>query len=211
MVLICIALTNFALLGSSRLSACIRLVALQGVLLGFLTLAVPGSALSVRAPILALTSTGLKGIAFPWLLWRALRDADVRREVEPFIGQSPSLLLGALVLAASFSLAARLPPPTPGLSPLAVPIAFFTILMGFFLIVSRKTALSQVLGYLVLENGIYAFGVGVVEGTPMLVELGVLLDLLVAVLVMGIVVFHIGREFDHIDTDQLTVLRDWDR
>lgn len=211
MVLICIVLTNFALLGSSRLSACIRLVALQGVLLGFLTLAAPGSAVSVRAPILALTSTGLKGIAFPWLLSRALRDADVRREVEPFIGQSPSLLLGAAVLVASFWLAARLPPPTPGLSPLVVPIAFFTILMGFFLIVSRKTALSQVLGYLVLENGIYAFGVGVVEGTPMLVELGVLLDLLVAVLVMGIVVFHIGREFDHIDTDQLTVLRDWDR
>ena len=108
-------------------------------------------------------------------------------------------------------LAARLPQPNPALSPLVVPVAFFTILMGLFLIVSRKTALSQVLGYLVMENGIYAFGVGVVEGTPMLVELGVLLDLLVAVLVMGIVVFHIGREFDHIDTDQLTVLRDWDR
>jgi len=211
MVLICIVLTNFALLGSSRLSACIRLVALQGVLLGFLTLLARESALSVRAPVLALTSTGLKGVAFPWLLSRALRDADVRREVEPFVGQSLSLVLGTLALAASLWLAARLPQPNPALSPLVVPVAFFTILMGLFLIVSRKTALSQVLGYLVMENGIYAFGVGVVEGTPMLVELGVLLDLLVAVLVMGIVVFHIGREFDHIDTDQLTVLRDWDR
>ena len=60
-----------------------------------------------------------------------------------------------------------------------------------------------------LENGVYLFGIGVVRGTPMLVELGVLLDVFVAVFVMGIAIFHINREFDHIDTDRLTVLRDW--
>jgi hydrogenase-4 component E len=67
----------------------------------------------------------------------------------------------------------------------------------------------QVLAYLVLENGIYTFGVGVVAGTPMIVELGILLDVFVAVFVMGIAIFHINREFDHIDADQLTMLRDW--
>jgi hydrogenase-4 component E len=90
-----------------------------------------------------------------------------------------------------------------------VPVALFTSLAGLFLIVSRKKALTQVLGYLVLENGIYAFGVGVVQGTPMLVELGVLLDVFVAVFVMGITIFHINRQFDHIDTDQLATLKDW--
>ena len=207
-VLVCIVLTSFVLLGSSRLGACIRVVALQGVLLGFLTLAAREDASSLRAPILALVSTGLKGAAFPWLLLRALRDANVRREVEPFVGYSLSMLIGTSFLAASLWLAGRLPLPNPAISPLVVPVALFTMLVGLFLIVSRRKALTQVLGYLVLENAIYAFGVGLVEGTPMVVELGVLLDLFVAVFVMGIAVFHINREFDHIDADQLSALKD---
>ena len=64
------------------------------------------------------------------------------------------------------------------------------------------------LGFLVMENGIYAFGVGLVLESPLLVELGVLLDVFVAVLVMGIIIFHISREFDHIDTHELSTLRD---
>lgn len=209
-VLICIVLTSFLLLGSTRIGTCIRVVALQGVLLGFLTLAASGEH-SLRAEMLALASTALKGVAFPWLLSRALRDAEVRREVEPFVGYNLSLLIGTAVLAASLWLAAQLPQPNPEVSALVVPVALFTTLIGLFLIVNRRKALMQVLGYLVLENGIYAFGVGLVEGTPMLVELGVLLDLLVAVFVMGIAVFHINREFDHIDTDRMTALRDWPR
>jgi hydrogenase-4 component E len=208
MLLLCVVLTSFLLLGSSRLGSCIRVVALQGVLLGFLTLA-GAPAGSLRAPILALASTGLKGVVFPWLLARALRDADVRREVEPFVGYRLSLLIGTAMLAGSLWLAARLPPPHAGVSSLVVPVALFTMLVGLFLIVSRRKAITHVLGYLVMENGIYAFGVGLVEGTSMLVELGVLLDLFVAVFVMGIAVFHINREFDHIDTDRLTALRDW--
>jgi hydrogenase-4 component E len=203
-VLIAIVLTSFVLAGASRLGTCIRVVALQGVLLGLLTLAVHES-------LLALASTGLKGVVFPWLLSRALRNADVRHEIEPFVGYRLSLLVVTLTLAASLWLGTHLPRPSAAISPLAVPVAFFTILVGLFLIVSRKKALTQVLGYLVLENGIYAFGVGAVEGTPTLVELGVLLDLLVAVFVMGIAVFHIGREFDHIDSDRLTALTDWPR
>ena len=81
------------------------------------------------------------------------------------------------------------------------------MLVGLFLIIGRKKALSQVLGYLVFENGIYAFGVGVAYEAPLLVELGVLLDVFVAVFVMGIAIFHIRREFDSIDTTRLETLR----
>jgi len=207
-VLVAIVLTSFVLVAASRLGSCIRIVALQGVLLGLLTLAAESGG-SPRAAVLALASAGLKGVVFPRLLARALRDAEVRREVEPFVSHRLSLALATLMLAAALWFGAHLPPPIAAVSPLVVPVAFFTILVGLFIIVSRKKALTQVLGYLVLENGIYAFGVGMVEGTPMLVELGVLLDLFVAVFVMGITVFHIRREFNHIDTDQLTALRDW--
>jgi hydrogenase-4 component E len=208
-ILVGVILTGFVLQGSSRFGSCIRVVALQGVLLGLLTLASGEHDASFRTPLLALASTGLKGIVFPWLLSRALRDADVRREVEPLVGYGPSVLIGMLGLVAALWLASRLPLPSPGISSLVLPVALFTMLVGLFLIVSRRQALMQVLGYLVMENGIYTFGVGFVQGTPMLVELGVLLDVFVGVFVMGIAIFHISRAFDHIDTDRLRTLKDW--
>lgn len=208
-VLVFLILINFLLLGSSRLSACIRFVAFQGILLGIFTLAVHREEISLlRTLVLAGASMGLKGVVFPWLLLRALREANVRHEIEPFIGYTPSLLIGTLALAVSLWLSGRLPLPLPPVSSLLVPVSLFTILSGMFLIVSRRKALTQVIGYLVLENGIYVFGVGIVESTPMLVELGVLLDVFVAVFVMGIAIFHINRQFDHIDTDRLVTLRD---
>jgi hydrogenase-4 component E len=208
-ILVCLVLTNFVLLGASRFGSCIRVMALQGVLLGLLTLAAREGDAWLRAALLALVTTSLKAVVFPWLLSRALRDAEVRREVEPLVGHGPSMLIGMLGLAGSVWLASRLTPPVPPISSLVVPVALFTMLVGLFLIVGRRQALMQVLGYLVMENGIYAFGVGLVQGTPMLVELGVLLDVFVAVFVMGIALFHINREFDHIDTDRLRALRDW--
>ena len=208
-LLIFLVLTNFLLLGSSRLGACIRFVALQGTLLGVFTLVAHEDGLTLWTLAFAAISTGLKGGVFPWLMMRALREANVRREIEPYVGYSLSILVGMMVLAVSLWLSARLPLPSPPLSSLIAPVALFSILVGLFVIISRKTALTQVLGYLVLENGIYAFGVGLVQRTPMLVELGVLLDVFVAVFVMGIAIFHINRQFDHIDTDQLATLKDW--
>ena len=108
----------------------------------------------------------------------------------------------------SLWLSERLPLPQVPISSLIVPVALCTSLIGLFVIISRKKAITQVLGYLVLENGIYAFGVGVVPHSPLLVELGVLLDVFVAVFVMGITIFHINRQFDHIDTDRLVLLKD---
>jgi hydrogenase-4 component E len=208
-VLVGLALTSFLLLGSSRFGSCIRVVALQGVLLGVLTIAARGHEVVLRAVLLALASTVLKAVVFPRLLARALREADVRREVEPLVGHGASVLAGLAGLGGALWLAGRLPAPEPAMTPLVVPVALFTMLTGLFLIVARRQALMQVLGYLAMENGIYAFGVGVVQGTPVLVELGVLLDVLVAVFVMGIALFHINREFDHIDVDRLRALRDW--
>lgn len=208
-ILVGLVLTSFVLLGSSRFGSCIRVVALQGVLLGLLTLAARGTEASLRTYLLAAASTGLKGIAFPWLLSRALRDAEVRREVEPLVGYGPSVMMGLVGLAAALWLAGHLPRPSVApASSLVVPVALFTMLAGLFLIVGRRQALMQVLGYLVMENGIYTFGVGVVPGTPMLVELGVLLDVFVGVFVMGIAIFHISRAFDHLDADRLRALKD---
>ena len=145
---------------------------------------------------------------FPALLTRTLRTAHVRHEVVPIIGYVASLVAGVVILCLSFWIASRLTLPHPAASPLVLPLALSTTLIGLFLIVSRKTALMQVIGYLVLENGIYIFGMALAQDEPFLVEMGILLDVFVAVFVMGIAIFHINREFDHIDVDQLTSLKD---
>jgi hydrogenase-4 component E len=207
LILVLVVLTNLKLLGSSRLGASIRFVAAQGVMLGLLPVLAHVHELSLHFAALAVGTVALKGVVFPWLLFRALREAEVTREVEPYVGYITSILIGLAALAASFWLGGRLPVSTVEPTSLLVPSALFSILAGLFLIVARKRAVNQVLGFLVLENGIYTFGVGIVAETPFLVELGVLLDAFVAVFVMGIAVYHINREFDHIEVNRLDRLK----
>jgi hydrogenase-4 component E len=207
-VLVLLILTGFLLLGSSRLAACIRAVAIQGLLLGFLAIAVQDGKLTVIGTLLPLLSAVVKGFLLPWLLFRAMREADTVREIEPFISYNISILSGALGLALSLWLGQHLRLPNQPESSILVPAALFTILAGLIVTVSRRKAISQVVGYLALENGIYAFGAAVALEMPILVELGILLDVLVAVFVMGIAIFHISRQFDRIDTDRLTSLTD---
>jgi hydrogenase-4 component E len=117
-----------------------------------------------------------------------------------------SFLLGAAALVVAFAVAARLPPITS--ARMLVPVALVTLIIGLIVLITRTKALSQVLGYLILENGIYLFGLTQARRVPFLVEAGVLLDVFVGVFVMGIVVFHINREFDSISALNLTELKE---
>jgi hydrogenase-4 component E len=195
------------LLGMSLLSACIRVVAFQGILLGAFAIAAQSQALTPRLFAIAAAGVVLKGFVYPWLLRRAVQEAGVQKEIEPFVGTIPSVLLGIAMLGASIWIGGRLPLVKGQELPLVVPAALLTMLTGLFLIVARKKALNQCLGYLVFENGIYTFGVAAVGEIPALVELGILLDAFVAVLVMGIALYHINREFDHLDADRLSSLK----
>lgn len=200
-------LTNLVMLGLSELGGCIRVVAIQGILLGLFTLIAREEALTLRLLLLGVVSMGVKGFVFPILLSRGIREAKVRREVEPFVGYAASIVIGLVMLAASMGIAARFPELSPTASSFVIPVALSTVFTGLFLVVSRRKALTQVIGYLVFENGIYMFGVFAAGEIPFLVEFGVLLDVFVAVFVMGIAINHINREFDHIDADQLSSLK----
>lgn len=206
-IMISLVLTNLMLLGLSRLGACIRTVAIQGVVLGLLPLLLNDRMLDLHLITFSVVIITLKGIVFPLMLNKTLRELNTQREIEPFIGYGISIIAGTVTLVLCMWLGSRLPLPEPAMSSLIVPAAFFTIMSGLFLIISRKKALTQVLGYLVMENGIYVFGMALVDKQPVLVELGILLDVFVAVFVMGIAIFHINREFNHIDTDKLSGLR----
>ena len=207
-ILVLVILTNLRLLASGRLGASIRVMALQGVLVGLVPLLVPGHAPGWRAWLLAVASVALKGWVIPWLLFRALREAEIEREVQPYVGHVTSVLAGLAALGGAFWLSGRLTGLAGAPSTLLVPTALFMILAGLFLLVSRRLAVSQVLGFIVLENGVFTFGAGVMPRTSLLVEAGVLLDVFAAVFVMGIALFHISREFNHLDAGRLSELKD---
>ena len=205
-VLLLVVLSDLAVLGTSRLSTAIRGLAAQGLLLGLLPVLIAPH-LSVHAVSLALGTVIVKAVVLPWFLAWAIREAAVRREIEPIVGFIASQLLGALALALAFAIAARLPLLALR-QPLLVPVSLATLIIGFIVLTTRRKALTQVVGYLMLENGVYLFGLTQTESVPFLIELGVLLDVFVGVFIMGIVVFHINREFDSIDSTRLTELTD---
>jgi hydrogenase-4 component E len=198
---------NFVLLGTSRIGAAIGGSALQGVMLGLLTVFVHGT-LDVRAVVVAVLAMLIKGLLIPGMLRRALRDAAIRREVEPLISYMTSLMLGALGTAGAIWFASALPLAKEHAGSLLVPGSVATVLAGFIILTTRRKAITQVVGYLVLENGIFVMGLTLHTAMPMLVELGVLLDLLVAIFVIGIVINHISHEFASLDVTELDKLRD---
>lgn len=200
-------LTTLAMMGSSRLMTCIRIMAVQGIAIGIV---VWTSCLGIWTTRILLIGTAvicLKGFVFPYLLSRAMRESNTNHETNPMVGYVPSLLIGVIILGGSFWLTKQVPLPITIVSNLAIPVSFALLTSGLFLIIARRTALQQVLGYLVMENGIFTFGFSVVSEIPALVEIGVLLDVFVAVFVMGIAIYRIQQEFDHMDSDQLTNLK----
>ncbi len=206
LLLLLVLLFGFLILGTTRLTTCIRAVAVQGGLLGLLPLVLHPQ-WSVHTLGLAAGTILVKAIVLPWFLIWAIREAAVRREVEPRVGYVASLVLGILAVAVAGAVAARLP--VPGEHPvLLVTTSLACVIMGLQVLVTRAKALIQVVGYLMLENGIYVFGLTSLDRVPFLVEVGVLLDVFVGVFIMGIVVFHINREFDSLDSARLTELRD---
>lgn len=205
-LLVLVLLINFISLGTSRLIFSIRAVAVQGVILGIL----PGLIHPFSWHLVAITVViiAIKGIVIPLLLVRAVHSAEIKREVEPFLGYVPTLLLGAVFTALSFGFAGRLPMLPEHQNYMFVPASIATLMTGFLILTTRRKAISQVIGYLVLENGIFIFGLLLAEAMPLMVEAGALLDLLVGTFVMGIVINQISREFSSLDTSRLTSLKE---
>ena len=205
---------NLMALGSSRIPSLIRAMSVQGVVLGVMPLLIEHlfgwEAMLHHWPVLlvAVATITVKGIVIPRLLNRAMRAANIDRDMEPLVGYVPSILLGAGGTIAAMALARSLPLLPEHSGSLLVPGALAAVLTGFVLLIGRTKAISQVCGYLILENGIYLFGLLLIHATPLLVEAGILLDLTVGVFVIGIIVDHIQRAFDSLDTRKLTVLRE---
>jgi len=142
------------------------------------------------------------------MLLHSIREVEIRREVEPLIGLGTSMLLGGLGAGFALMFTPQLSLAPGEESPLLIPAALTTCFTGFILLTARRKAVTQVVGYLILENGVYIFGLTLLHAVPLLVEAGVLLDLVVGIFVMGILLDHIQREFSSIDTRHFSALKE---
>ena len=220
--LVLVLLLNFLTLASTRLKTVIYAVAFQGALLGIIypvahqamlshveQHGVGGEALNLfRVLLLTGAFVLMKGFVIPRLLLRATREAHIRWQVESAIGVLPTLLIGAVGTGLALKFSETLPLLKLHTSLLVVPASLATVLTGFLFLTTRRKFVTLVVGYLILENGIFIFGLLLVEALPVLVEVGVLLDLFVAVFVMGIIIYHVSQEFPSASTEHLTALRE---
>ena len=206
-LLIVVLALNFVALGVSRIRGVINAVALQGIFLGVFPLLLH-SQIELRGYLLVLVTIALKGFVIPSFLVHAMREADIQHEVKPVVNYMTSLLLGAVGTGLALVFAQTLDVAREHKDVLVVPAALATVWTGFLMLTTRKKAIMQVLGYLLLENGIYLFGLLLLEAMPFIVEVGVLLDVFTGVFVMGIIIHHISREFASISTEHLTDLKE---
>jgi hydrogenase-4 component E len=213
--LVAVVLLNFFLLATHRLRAIIYAVAAQGTILGIVyPLAHQdihdsgANVVSLRLLALGAAMVVIKGFVMPRMLTYAMREAKVYRQIDPYVGLTASLLLGAVGTGLIMALSSTLPLRAEHASHLLVAAALSTVFTGFLILTTRREALTQVLGYLVLENGIFIFGLLLVDAMPMIVEVGVLLDLFVGVFVMGIIIHHVNRQFSASTSDHLSALKD---
>ena len=198
---------NFFALGTSRVSAVIHAVAWQGVILGTLPL-LAEPRVDWRLLLLVAATVALKGFVIPTLLLKAVREANIQHVVRPLVGFIFGLILGAVGTGLAMVFAGHFPLDRQDSSSLILPASLSTVLTGFLILTTRRTAINQVLGYLLLENGIFIFGLLILEAVPFLVEIGVLLDLFTGVFVMGIIIHHISREFPSASTEFLSELKE---
>lgn len=209
LLLAAVMLLNVQLLGASRIEVCIRVVRTQGLVLAVLPLLVhPDAAGELSTWLLVLVTAAVKGALIPGLLLRALSWAKIRHEVEPYIGFTSSMMLGAGGTAAAVFFADRLPMSMAQSTALFVPASLATVFSGLLVLVSRRKAITQVVGYIALENGIYIFSLLLLGEMPLSVETAVLLDLFAGIFVMGIVMNHIQHEFSSLDTSRLSQLKE---
>lgn len=199
--------TAFLLIVRRDLAGQVRMFAVQSVALAILAAVVAAFTRSIELTGVALALALLKVFIIPRVLNRAVARIGLQRAALPYLGTPATLVVcGGLVVIAFYvmaPIAASNPLPTAE----AIPIAFAGVLVGFFVMVNRRRALTQILGFLMLENSIFLLALLATYGVPFIVEMGVFLDVLVAVLIMEVFIYRIKENFDSIEVDRLGRLK----
>lgn len=202
-----VLLTALAMLGQSRLLPNIRAFAAQGFVLALLCFRLGLRTGEWHFYLVAAATLVVKTGIIPWLLGTIVRRLAIGQRIESFAGPGPSLLAGVLLTVVAYYAAGTIRALPGSLSPTAVTLSLATFLCGMLLMLTRKRAVSQVLGFMVMENGIFLLALAETLGMPLVIEMGVFFDLLVGVLTMGLLIYQIRRTFDHLDVSRLSELK----
>lgn len=196
-------------LASHRLVALVKIMAFQGIVVSLVPLFL-GHQMTMGSILMLQVMILIKGLLIPGLIYVAVKKIKIRREIEPIIGYHASLFAGLIFIVVSTFIADRIHGSLHGGQVLLLITAITTLASGLFLLMARYKAITQVIGYLMMENGIYLFGTALAKQThtQYIVEFGVLLDLLVGIMIMGIVLNNINSTFDDVDTALLGQLKD---
>ena len=201
-------LLAFAMLAQRRVVSLVNLFAAQGLVLALSTAVV---AYTTHQPHLyesAALTLALKVLLLPWLLHRLVRKLDVRWEFEGLINIPATMLVGIVLVVLSFNLALPVSQLSSTVTRSTLGIAMASVMLAFLMMITRRKALSQVIGFLAMENGLFFAATSATYGMPMVVELGVALDVLVGVLILGVFFFQIREQFDSLDLKHLEQLKE---
>jgi hydrogenase-4 component E len=199
--------SGFLMVGQKALFTAIRLYAIQSLLLGIVAATI---AVSDRHPELFVTAAitiVLKTFLIPWFLMRIIDRIGIRREIDPFLNVPASLLVCLGLTVVGYRVSTGFPEGAGGASHHLIGVALSMLLIGLFLMVTRKKAITQILALLTVENAVFLVAVGVTSGMPLIVELGIAFDVIVAVLVLGVLVRRIVDRFESMDVSRLSQLK----
>ncbi|OMW19575.1 formate hydrogenlyase [Burkholderia pseudomallei] len=201
-------LLSFAMLSQRRILSLIHLELLQRValvsanlILGFVT---ADTHLYVSAALTLLLKVGL----IPWILYRLVQRLNVKADVEPLLNIPTTLVAGIALVIVAFNVAAPISRLAESAARGTLGIALACVLLSFMMMITRAKAIPQVIGFLSMENGLFFAAAAATNGMPMIVELGIGLDVLVGILILGVFMFQIREQFDSLDIHHLEKLKD---
>ena len=201
-------LLSFSMLAQRRIVTLVNLLATQGALLCAATLLLAWRTGEGHLYLSAILTFALKVVGMPWLLHRLIGRLGVYWDTESLINPSVTMLIGLAVVIFSFGLAQPISALASTATRSTIGIAIAVILLAFLTMITRRKAMSQVVGFLSMENGLFFGAMSTTYGMPMVVELGVALDVLVAMLVLGVFFFQIREQFDSLDLHHLETLKE---
>jgi hydrogenase-4 component E len=201
-------LNAFAMLSQRRIVGLVTLFAWQGLALGISTAIVAYTTGQTHLYASAVLTLALKVVVLPRILFRLTRQLGVQRDVEPMINIPTTMLIGIGLVIFAFNLALPISQMAGTITRSTLGIAMATVLLAFLMMITRAKAIPQVIGFLSMENGLFLAATSATYGMPMVVELGVALDVLVGVFILGIFFFHIRETFDSLDLKHMEKLKE---
>jgi len=201
-------LTSFAMLSQRRIVSLVNLFAIQGAALSASTAIVAYTSGQHHLYYSAALSVALKMLLLPWILHRLIRRLNVRWDTEPLINIPTTMLVGIVLVVFAFGLAQPISQMSTTIARSTLGIALAVVMLSFLMMITRRKAISQIVGFLAMENGLFFAATSATYGMPMVVELGVALDVLIGMVILGVFFFQIREQFDSLDLQHLEQLRE---